>query len=55
MVWGSTQTESGAGHASIALSDSASLSPYLGLNVPLDDFEDDGDDIFSGLSLTVGF
>jgi outer membrane usher protein FimD/PapC len=39
----------------IALSDSASLSPYLGLNVPLDDFEDDGDDIFSGLSLTVGF
>tara|TARA_B100000609_G_C17185129_1_gene419302 strand:+ start:592 stop:1308 length:717 start_codon:yes stop_codon:yes gene_type:complete len=40
----------------ITLSDSASLSPYVGVNIPLDDYEDDfGDDIYSGLSLTVGF
>ena len=40
----------------IALSDSASLSPYVGINVPLDDYEDAyGDDVFSGISLTVGF
>ena len=40
----------------ITLSDSASLSPYVGVNIPLDDYEDAfGDDIFSGLSLTVGF
>ena len=42
--------------APIALSDSASLSPYVGINVPLDDYEDAyGDDVFSGISLTVGF
>ena len=40
----------------ITLSDSASLSPYVGVNIPLDDFEDVEDDtIYSGLSLTVGF
>ena len=40
----------------ITLSDSASLSPYVGVNIPLDDYEDAfGDDIYSGLSLTVGF
>ena len=40
----------------ITLSDSASLSPYVGVNIPLDDYEDEfGDDIYSGLSLTVGF
>ena len=39
----------------ITLTDTASLSPYVGVNIPLDDYEDDGDDIFSGLSLTVGF
>ena len=37
----------------ITLSDSASLSPYVGVNIPLDDFEDVEDDtIYSGLSLT---
>ena len=42
--------------APIALSDSASLSPYVGINVPLDDYEDAyGADVFSGISLTVGF
>ena len=40
----------------ITLSDSASLSPYVGVNIPLDDYEDEfGDDIYIGLSLTVGF
>ena len=40
----------------ITLSDSASLSPYVGVNIPLDDYEDAfGDDIYSGLSLTVVF
>ena len=40
----------------ITLSDSASLSPYVGVNIALDDYEDEfGDDIYSGLSLTVGF
>ena len=40
----------------ITLSDSAALSPYVGVNIPLDDYEDEfGDDIYSGLSLTVGF
>ena len=40
----------------ITLSDSASLSPYVGVNIPLDDYEDIEDDtIYSGLSLTVGF
>ena len=40
----------------ITLSDSASLSPYVGVNIPLDDYEEEfGDDIYSGLSLTVGF
>ena len=40
----------------ITLSDSASLSPYVGVNIPLDDLEDVEDDtIYSGLSLTVGF
>ena len=40
----------------ITLSDSASLSPYVGVNIPVDDFEDlFDDDIYSGLSLTVGF
>ena len=40
----------------ITLSDSASLSPYVGVNIPVDDFEDVfDDDIYSGLSLTVGF
>ena len=40
----------------ITLSDSASLSHYVGVNIPLDDYEDEfGDDIYSGLSLTVGF
>ena len=40
----------------ITLTDTASLSPYLGVMIPLDDFEDTTDDtIFSGLSLTVGF
>ena len=39
----------------ITLTDTASLSPYVGVNIPLDDYEDVGDDIFSGLSLTVGF
>ena len=40
----------------ITLSDSASLSPYVGVNIPLDDYEDEfGDDSYSGLSLTVGF
>ena len=39
----------------ITLMDTASLSPYVGVNIPLDDYEDVGDDIFSGPSLTVGF
>ena len=40
----------------ITLSVRASLSPYVGVNIPLDDYEDEfGDDIYSGLSLTVGF
>lgn len=42
--------------APIAISDSASLSPYFGINVPIDEYEDiASDDIFSGISLSVGF
>ena len=39
----------------ITLMDTASLSPYVGVNIPLDDYEDVGGDIFCGLSLAVGF
>ena len=41
--------------APIGLSDNASLNPYVGINVGLDDNQDAGDDIFSGISLSVGF
>ena len=41
--------------APVGLSDNASLTPYVGINAGLDDNEDAGDEIFSGISLTVGF
>ena len=41
--------------APIGLTDNASLTPYLGINAGLDDNQDAGDEIFSGISLSVGF
>ncbi|MFL2436731.1 MAG: TorF family putative porin [Verrucomicrobiales bacterium] len=41
--------------APIGLTDNASLTPYLGINAGLDDNQDSGDEIFSGISLSVGF
>jgi uncharacterized protein (TIGR02001 family) len=41
--------------APIGLTDNASLTPYLGINACIDDNQDAGDDIFSGISLRVGF
>ena len=41
--------------APIGLTDNASLTPYIGINAGLDDNQDAGDEIFSGISLSVGF
>ena len=41
--------------APIGLTDNASLTPYLGINAGLEDNQDAGDEIFSGISLSVGF
>ena len=41
--------------APIGLSDNASLTPYVGINVGLDDNDGADDEIFSGISLSVGF
>ena len=41
--------------APIGLTDNASLTPYLGINAGLDDNQDAGDEIFSGISFSVGF
>ena len=41
--------------APIGLTDNASLTPYLGINAGLEDNQDLGDEIFSGISLSVGF
>ena len=41
--------------APIGLTNNASLTPYLGINAGLDDNQDAGDEIFSGISLSVGF
>ena len=41
--------------APIGLTDNASLTPYIGVNAGLDDNQDAGDEIFSGISLSVGF
>jgi len=40
----------------ITLTDKVTLSPYVGLNIPLEDYEDTYvDNIFTGVSLKVGF
>ena len=40
----------------ITLTDKVTLSPYVGLNVPLEDYEDAYvDNIFTGVSLKIGF
>jgi hypothetical protein len=41
--------------APIGLSDNATLTPYVGINVGLDDNDGADDEIFSGISLNVGF